>query len=131
MRQGKINVAFRVLCDLYRVKGLPFSLSSMLFNQKRNLQPFVEHYNEAEAEVLEKWDAITPAGTVRTDMPMAEVAKINKELDEIRATDVEYDVTPITIVLNDELTEKLGVTGEIIEQLDGFVNFVEMEDDEE
>ena len=42
MRQGKINVAFRVLCDLYRVKGLPFDLSSMLFNQKRNLQPFVQ-----------------------------------------------------------------------------------------
>ena len=126
MKQGKINVAFRVLCDLYRIKGLPFGLSSMLFNQKRNLQPFVEHYNEAEAEVLEKWDAITPAGTVRTDMPMADVAKINKELDEIRATDVECNVKPITVVLTDELTEKLGITGEIIEQLDGFVVF-EME----
>lgn len=125
MKQGKINVAFRVLCDLYRIKGLPFGLSSMLFNMKRRLQPFVEHYNDAEAEVLEKWNAMTPAGTVRTDMPMAEVAQINKELDDIRTTNVEYDVNPITVVLNADLTEKLGITGEIIEQLDGFVNFVE------
>ena len=42
------------------------------------------------------------------------------------ATDVECNVKPITVVLTDELTEKLGITGEIIEQLDGFVVF-EME----
>ena len=126
MKQGKINVAFRVLCDLYRIKGLPFGLSSMLFNMKRRLQPYVEHYNETEAEVLEKWDALTPTGMVRTDMAAADVAKINKELDEIRSTEVEYDAKPITITLTDELTEKLGITGEIIEQLDGFVVF-EME----
>ena len=130
MKQGKINVAFREICNLYKIKGLPYTLSRNLFFLKRDIQPYVEHYNEAEEEVLEKWDAITSAGTVRTDMPMADVAKINKELDEIRATDVEYDVTPITIVLNDELTEKLGVTGELMEQLDGFVNLVEVEVEE-
>lgn len=125
MRQGKINVAFGKLCDLYRIKGLPYTLSRDLFMTKRKLQPYVEHYNEAEAELLESRDALTPTGMVRTDMPMAEVAKINKELNDMRQTEVEWKEEPLTIRLTDELTEKLGITGEIIEQLDGFVNFVE------
>ena len=130
MRQGKINVAFGVICNLYKIKGLKYSLSNKLFQMKRELQPFIEHYHEKEVEILEEWDALTPGGAVRTDMPVEDVTKINAALDAIRAADVDYDIEPITIKLTDKLTDLLGITGEVIEQLDGFVRF-EMEDDEE
>ena len=121
MTQGKINVAFSKLCELYRIKGLPFSLSSRLFNMKKRLEPFVEHYTEQEHNLLADRNALNADGTIRQDMPQDEVIAINMELFDMRATEVEWNGEPLTIQLTDELADKLGVTGELMEQLDGIV----------
>ena len=47
---------------------------------------------------------------------------INKQLNEMRNTDVKYG-EPMKIMLTDALVEKLGITGELIEQMDGIICF--------
>ena len=128
MTQGKINVAFSKICELYRIKGLPFSLSSRLFNMKKRLEPFVEHYTEQEHNLLADRNALNPDGTIRQDVPQDEVIAINMELFNMRATEVEWKGEPLTIQLTDELADKLGVTGELMEQLDGIVTFEGVEE---
>ena len=54
------------------------------------------------------------------------MSQVNKALGEIQNADVEYDVEPITILLTDDLCEKMEITGEVMDELDGFVTF-EME----
>ena len=49
MKQGKIVIAFNLLMKLYRIEGVSFGTSSVLFNTKRRLQPFVEHQAEQES----------------------------------------------------------------------------------
>ena len=122
MKQGRINVAFGKVCELYRVKGLPFSLSANLFTLKKRLEPYVEHYSEQEYNLLTERNALNPDGTTRTDMPPEEVVAINKQLNEMRNTDVKYG-EPMKIMLTDALVEKLGITGELIEQMDGVICF--------
>ena len=46
-----------------------------------------------------------------------------KDLIAMQNTEVECDVKPVTIELNDELCEKMGITGETIDMLDGFIEF--------
>lgn len=128
MTQGKINVAFSKICELYRIKGLPFSLSSRLFNMKKRLEPFVEHYTEQEHNLLADRNALNADGTIRQDVPQDEVIAINMELFDMRATEVEWKGEPLTIQLTDELADKLGVTGELMEQLDGIVTFEGVEE---
>lgn len=126
MKQGKINVAFSKVCEMYRIKGLPFTLSRDLFVLKGKLQPYVEHYSEQEYNLLSDRNALNPDGSTRNDMPQNEVIAINKELNDMRQSEVEWKNKPLTIRLNAELTDKLGVTGELMEQLDGIILF-EME----
>ena len=127
MKQGKITQAYKTVFDLYRVKGLPFSLSSRLFTLKRKLQPFVEHQQEQEMELLESWKALNPDGTM--NITTENVNQVNDGLKSIQDAEVEWNEQPITIALNDDLTEKLGITGEIIEQVDGFIVFKEEGDE--
>ena len=128
MTQGKINVAFTIVCNLYRIKGLQYMLSRDLFLLKKKLEPFVEHYTEQEHNLLVDRDALNPDGTIRQDMPQDEVIDINMELFDMRATEVEWNEEPLTIQLTDELADKLGVTGELMEQLDGIVTFEGVEE---
>ena len=123
MTQGKINVAFSIVCNLYRIKGLQYTLSRDLFLLKKKLEPFVEHYTEQEHNLLVDRDALNPDGTIRQDMPQDDVIDINMELFDMRATRVEWEEEPLKIRLTDELADKLGVTGELMEQLDGIITF--------
>lgn len=127
MKQGKITQAYKTVFDLYRVKGLPFSLSSRLFTLKRKLQPYVEHQQEQEMELLESWKALNPDGTL--NVTSENVNQVNAGLQEIQTAEVEWNEQPVTILLTDELTEKLGITGEIIENVDGFIVFKEEGDE--
>lgn len=127
MKQGKITQAYKTVFDLYRVKGLPFGLSSRLFTLKRKLQPFVEHQQEQEMELLESWKALNPDGTI--NVTSENVNQVNAGLQEIQTAEVEWNEQPITITLNDDLTEKLGITGETIEQVEGFIEFKEEGDE--
>ena len=131
MKQGKINTAFGIVCDFYRIKGLPYALSRDLFLLKKKIEPYFEHYSEQEFNLLSERNALNPDGTIRRDVPQEEVTAINKELNDMRSTEVEWKEEPLTVKLTSWLTEKLGVTGELIEQLDGIICFEEKEDDEE
>ena len=128
MTQAKINTAFVKVCELYRIKGLPFIVSRGLFMLKGKLEPFVAHYSEQEHNLLADRNALNPDGTIRQDVPQDEVIAINMELFDMRATEVEWKGEPLTIQLTDELADKLGVTGELMEQLDGIVTFEEVEE---
>lgn len=127
MKQGKITQAYKAVCNLYKVKGLPFSLSSRLFQLKRKLQPFVECQQEQEMELLERWDAVNPDGTLKVSTE--NVNQVNAGLHEIQTAEVEWDEPPVKITLTDDLAEKMGITGEVIEQVDGFIEFEEEGDE--
>lgn len=127
MMQGKITQAYKTVCNLYKAKGLPFSLSSRLFQLKRRLQPYVEHQKEQEIALLESWDAINPDGTLR--ITTENVNQVNAGMNEIASAEVEWNEQPVVICLTDELTEKLGITGEIIEDMEGFIVFKEEGDE--
>ncbi len=127
MKQGKITQAYKTVCGLYKAKGLPFSLSSRLFTLKRKLQPFVEHQREQEIELLESWKALNPDNTL--NITTENVNQVNAGMSEIANADVEWNEQPVIILLTDELTEKLGITGEIIENVDGFIEFKEVGDE--
>ena len=128
MKQGKINVAFGKVCDMYRIKDLPFTLSRQLFMLKKMLEPFVEHYYEQEYDFLTERDALNPDGTTRTDMPPEEVADINKRLRDMRQSEIDWKEEPVKILLDADLTKKLGVTGELMDQLDGIICFEGVEE---
>lgn len=123
MKQGKITLAYKTVFDLYRVKGLPFGLSSRLFTLKRKLQPYVEHQQEQEMELLESWKALNPDGTM--NITTENVNQVNAGMSEIQTAEVEWNEPPVKITLNADLTEKLDITGEIIEQVEGFIEFME------
>ena len=128
MTQGKITVAFKTVSELYKAKGVPYMVSKRLYNLKRKLQPHFEFQQEKELDLLEEWDAINPDGTLR--ITSENVNQINAKLAEIQNMEVDWQEPPVSILLNDDLAEKLGITGEILEKLEGFVDFEEMEGDE-
>lgn len=128
MTQGKITVAFKTVSELYKVKGVPYIVSKRLYDLKRKLQPHFEFQKEKELDLLEEWDAINPDGTLR--ITSENVNQINAKLAEIQNMEVDWQEPPVSILLNDDLAEKLGITGEILENLEGFVNFEEMEGEE-
>ena len=55
---------------------------------------------------------------------------ITKELQaafaEILKTEVDFKLEPVVIQLTPELAEKMNITAEMLEVLDGFVEFVEV-----
>ena len=119
MKQGHINIAHGTLSRLYRIEGLPFGLSSCLFNAKRRLDPYIEHQQEQEIAALEANGEMNPDGsyTLTDEQKKA----FNDLLLEIREADVEYDYKPVKISITAELCEKMGITGETNEALDGIV----------
>lgn len=128
MTQGEITVAFKTVSELYKAKGVPYMVSKRLYDLKRRLQPHFEFQREKELDLLEEWDAINPDGTLR--ITSENVNQINAKLNEIQNMEVDWQEPPVSILLNDDLAEKLGITGEILEKLEGFVDFEEMEGDE-
>lgn len=128
MTQGKITVAFKTVSELYKAKGVPYMISKRLYNLKRKLQPHFEFQQEKELDLLEEWDAINPDGTLR--ITSENVNQINAKLNEIQNMEVDWQEPPVSILLNDDLAEKLGITGEVLEKLEGFVDFEEMEGEE-
>ena len=113
MKQARITIAYNTLIQLYRTSGIPFPVSCQLFMKKKELQPFYDLQAEKQNAILEAHGdtgEMTPG--------------IRKEFAEIIAADVDYDGKPIDICVNDDLAAKLGITGEIIDKLDGFVNFI-------
>jgi len=116
MKQGRLTIAYNTLLKLYRIEGIPFQISCKLFMLKKKLQP----YYELQAE---KQDVIMEAHGV--DNARNLTPEILKEFEEILKTDVEWNEEPVGIALTPDLVEKMGITGAVIDQLDGFVTFTE------
>ena len=120
MKQGRIVSAYKTLTALYKVKGIPFGISCVLYNVKQRLEPYVECQDEQEIAMAEEIsDGMNPDGTYKMDSVQRQ--EFFRRLDEIMNTEVEYDHKPVRIQLNEELVQILGITGEIVEVLDGFV----------
>lgn len=123
MKQGKITSAFNTLTKMYRTKGLPFGISSILFNMKRQLEPYRDHQAEQEELLAEKYSGGEMDENGGYKMDGVARTLFAKDLIAMQNTEVECDVKPVTIDLNDELCEKMGITGETIDMLEGFIEF--------
>ena len=120
MKQEKIYVAYKLLERLNRIPGLPFSVCSKLYTVKKKLAPFYEAQVEKE-QVLFEAAGIDENGQVLI------TKELKKSIADIMKTDVDFTPKTVTIQLTPDITEKLGLTGEIIEHLENFVDFVEVE----
>lgn len=127
MKQEQISTAYKTVEELYKVKGLPFAVSKQLYMLKHDLEPHAQCENEKRVEVLETWKAINPDGTLH--ITTENVNQINKAFDEIAKTEIEWLAEPVKMTLTAEQVEKLGITGEIIEKLVGFIEFTEEGDE--
>lgn len=126
MKQAKFRTALRCIEGLYDTKGLPFAISKKLFMLKREIQPHVIHEDEQRVEVLKEWNALNPDGSL--NITTENINQINAAYADIANTEVEWG-DPVTIILTDDLTEKMGITGKTMEDMEGFISF-EMEGEE-
>lgn len=123
MKQGFISTAHRILVKLYDIAGLPFGLSSCLFNLKRRLDPYIEHQTEQEFALIEANNSgKNPDGsyTLNEEQKVIVTETINKMLE----TEVDYDYKPVLIEISDDLYQKMGMTGKMIESLEGIATIV-------
>ena len=113
MKQVKISNAYKATVKMYRMTGVPFSICNQLFMLKKKLEPYYELQREKEEQILKEagWD----------DEMIGKIP-FTKEIHE---AEVEWKEEPVTIIINDEICTRLGITGEIIDQLDGFIQFTE------
>ena len=126
MKQAKFRTALKCIEGLYETKGLPFAISKTLFMLKREIQPHVMHEDEQRVEVLKEWNALNPDYTL--NITTENVNQINAAYADIAKTEVDWG-EPVVITLTEELTEKMGITGKTMEDMEGFIRF-EMEGDE-
>lgn len=121
MKQGRIVIAFNLLMKLYRIEGASFGTSSVLFNTKRRLQPFVEHQAEQESLLAEKYgDGQNDDGSLK--MTQENQALFFADLKKIQETEVDYDYNPVRLILDDHEFKLLGLNGEKMEALEGFMD---------
>jgi len=123
MKQGKITAAYNMIKELYRIKGAPFEIYVTLFQLKRDLQMYIECQGEQEEQI-----AIEISGGMIADgtypMDQAQQAEFMRKLQEIQKTEVKFDMKPVKIELTPDLAKLLGITGEVMDILYGFVDFV-------
>ena len=117
MKQGRIAMAYKTIISLYKKPGLPFRICNQLFMLKKVLEPFYEFQADMEGKVIEE------SGQEINRFEMT--PEIRKAFEQIQAEEVEIEIEPLEIPLTDDLAEKMGITGEMIDQLDGFIKFTE------
>ena len=120
MKQEKITIAYKMLEKINRVPGLPFSVCSKLFMAKKSLAPYIEAQAEKENVLFEN------AG-VDDNGKMMITKELKDAFAEILKTEVDFTMEPVVIKLTQENADKIGMTGEIMEKLEGIVQFVEVE----
>lgn len=124
MKQGKITAAFKAILELYAKPGLPLADSRKLFLLKKDMEPLVEWQQAQERKAQEENSGgIDSMGAfIMTAKDRVAVAAKFKEIQE---TEAEWNRGPIQIRVNDALAADLGITGRMMDQLDGFVEFTE------
>ena len=120
MKQERIFVAYKLLERLNRTQGLPFGMCVQLYKVKETLKPYYEAQKEKEMVLFE-------AAGIDENGNVMMTAELKKSLADIMKTDVDFSLEPAKIYIKQEEANILGMTAEIIEQLDGFIEFVEVE----
>lgn len=120
MKQANITMAYKTLGEMGRVAGLPFDLCKKLFMLRLKLKPHIEFQEERKQVLFE-------AAGIRADGTVEKTPALVKGLVEIQNAEVEWTEKPVKIELTPEIAEKLNITAETLELLDGFVEFAEVE----
>lgn len=129
MKQGKITMAYNTIMDLYRIKGLPYDMYLDLLGKKRELQIYVDCQAEQEERI-----AVEISGGMAADgtfpMDKDQQGEFFRKLADIRDTDVKYEAEPLEIRGTEAfLVNTLGVTGEVMDILDGIITFVRIKEE--
>ena len=119
MKQERIFVAYKLLERLNRTKGLPFGMCVQLYKVKETLKPYYEAQQEKQMVLYEA------AGIDENGQVMV-TPELKKSLADIMKTEVDFILEPAKIYIKQEEANILGMTAEIIEQLNGFIEFVEV-----
>lgn len=120
MKQERIFVAYKLLERLNKTKGLPFGMCVQLYKVKETLKPYYEAQQEKQMVLYE-------AAGIDENGQVTVTPELKNSLADIMKTEVDYNLEPAKIYIKQEEANILGMTAEIIEQLDGFIEFVEVE----
>lgn len=121
MKQERIFVAYKLLERLNKIPGLPFKLCSQLYMLKKGIQPYYDAQVEQEMVLLE-------AAGINENGQVTMTPELKKSLADIMKAEIDLKPVPVDILLTPTTTEKLGLTGEIMERLEDFVHFMEVEE---
>lgn len=119
MKQANITMAYQRLGEIGRVVGLPFDTCKKLFMLRLKMKPHIDCQLERR-QVLFEAAGIAEDGTVEV------TPALKKSLYEIQTAEVEWKEKPVKVQITPELAEKIGITAETLEILNGFVDFVEV-----
>ena len=75
---------------------------------------------------IERRQVLFEAAGISEDGSVEYTPALKKSLIEIQTAEVEWTAEPMKIEVTPEIVEKLNVTAEMLEILDGFVEFVEV-----
>lgn len=112
IKQRKISAAYQAVTKLYKIEGLPFCISMDLYLLKKKLDPYIELEVEKEKTLFA---ASGESGILSPEM--------KAELSKIMEAEVEWDEKPLLFILDHEQLEKMNITGELLDKLDGFIVF--------
>ena len=118
--QESIFKAHQTLGQINKTPGLPFALCKKLFMVRIKMKPHVECEIEQQQVILEAAGR-KPDGTYNTN------PDVLRELKKIQQTEVDWKDKPVKIEMTPAMFQRIGVTAEMLENLDGFVEFVEVE----
>lgn len=126
MKQGNIVRAFNTLKTLTTIKGLPFGTLCSLYQARKALTGYVEAQEQAELEVIRELGTVDEKGVITYNAPDG-AKELAKKLREIAETEIDPCIKPVNVKITQETADKLGLDGDILNTLDGFVTFELME----
>lgn len=118
--QGKIFAAYQELTKINKTPGMSFELCKKLFMLRIKMKPHVECQAEQEQVILDAAGK-TPDGKVNYTKDVV------RELEKIQKSAVEWKDKPVKVEMTPAMFQRIGVTAEMLENLDGFVEFAEVE----
>lgn len=118
MKQKQITAAYQAVTQLYKIEGLPFCISLDLYLLKKKLDPYIELEAEKERAIF---DAGGDTGTITPEM--------RREIAKILEAEVEWKEPPLIFKLDQKVIQKMNITGELLDKLDGFVIFEQVYDE--
>ena len=119
MKQANITMAYQKLGEIGRIVGLPFDVCKKLFMLRLKMKPHIDCQ-------LERRQVLFEAAGIGEDGTVEMTPGLKKGLIEIQTAEVEWTEEPVKIEVTSEIAEKLGITAEMLEILNGFVEFVEV-----